>query len=121
MMNVSRQIKGMTLSVINRVLPVKPLEWNNEKRSIIDRESRRMQLYFCRRCPSSVQVQRSCERLGLHMVEKDVGRVNSYRNELVNGGGQPRVPCLRLDLDNKTTWLYGQREIVSYLEGRYCQ
>ncbi len=103
MMNVSRQIKGMTLSVINRVLPVKPLEWNNEKRSIIDRESRRMQLYFCRRCPSSVQVQRSCERLGLHMVEKDVGRVNSYRN------------------DNKTTWLYGQREIVSYLEGRYCQ
>lgn len=120
MMTVSRQLKGVTLGVINRILPAKPLEWSQEQRSLIDRESRRMQLYFCRRCPSSVQVRRSCDRFGLHMVEKDVGRVNSYRNELINGGGQSRVPCLRLDLDNKTTWLYGHRSIVEYLETRYC-
>ncbi len=100
---------------------VKPLERSSEEQAILDRESRRLQLYFCKTCPTSIKIKRRCERLGLKVVEKDVQRVNAYCNELIHGGGEVRVPCLRVEArrGNESRWLYNGNTILDYLERRF--
>ncbi|ASP40518.1 hypothetical protein CHH28_18400 [Bacterioplanes sanyensis] len=118
-MNLTRQIKGMALNLMDRVVPVRPVSRDQREQSRLNRESRRMQLYFCRSCPSSISVKRHCAKLGLRVVEKDVDRVNSFRNELVRGGGQPRVPCLRIADGQKEHWLYSPDKILKYLDSHF--
>jgi glutaredoxin len=118
-MNVARQLKSMAFDWVDRVVPVKPVVRPPALQTALDRESRRMHLYFSRNCPASIQVRRHCLRLGLRVVEKDVERVDAYRNELVNGGGAPRVPCLRIDGEQDSQWLYSPDAILDYLDQRY--
>ena len=78
-----------------------------------------MQLYFSRHCPSAVAVRRHCQKLGLRIVEKDVDRVDCFRNELINGGGASLVPCMRVEAKENTQWLYGEEAIISYVDSRF--
>lgn len=118
-MSFVRYFKGKTLSWAYQLVPARPLVCSRERRDAMERESRRMQLYFSHVCPSSLAAQRYCQRLGLRVVEKNVARVLSYRNELLNEGGQSRVPCLRIEEDGEIKWLYSCDSIRSYLEQRF--
>lgn len=118
-MSLTRQLKGKALNIVDRLLPVRPLNRTDDEQNQLDRESRRMHLYYCRSCPSSIGVKRHCEKLGLRVVEKDVLRVNAYRNELVNGGGTSKVPCLRVDNGQGGEWLYSSEAILDYLNKRF--
>lgn len=118
-MKLTKQLKGKALDIVDRLLPVRPQPLSPEQRNLLERESRRMHLYYCRSCPSSIAIKRHCERIGLRVVEKDVVRVNAYRNELLNGGGEPRVPCLRVQDEQGDRWLYSPDAIRSYLKNRF--
>ncbi|MBM94998.1 MAG: glutaredoxin [Oceanospirillaceae bacterium] len=118
-MSVSQQLKGLAFDWADRIIPVKPVERSAREQNSIDRESRRMQLYFSRHCPSAVAVRRHCQKLGLRIVEKDVDRVDCFRNELINGGGASLVPCMRVEAKENTQWLYGEEAIVSYVDSRF--
>lgn len=100
---------------------VKPVDRSAEEQCSLDRESRRIHLYFCKTCPTSIKVKRRCERLGLRVVEKDVQRVDAYRNELIHGGGEVRVPCLRVEgrQNQEARWLYDAGNILKYLDRRF--
>lgn len=119
-MSLTRHLKGKTLSFVDRIMPVKPVPRSVEEQLLLDRESRRMQLYFCPSCPSSVSIKRYCERIGLHVVQKDVERVNAFRNELVNGGGESRVPCLKVENNDGDSWVYSPEGIMDYLNERFA-
>jgi hypothetical protein len=118
-MSITRQVKGLAADFLDRIVPVKPLARSADEQYRLDRASRRMHLYFCRTCSSSIEVRRYCEKLGLRVVEKDVVRVNAYRNELVHGGGAPRVPCLRVEDGDHGRWLYSRDAILEYLKRRF--
>ncbi|MDK2777889.1 MAG: glutathione S-transferase N-terminal domain-containing protein [Pseudomonadota bacterium] len=118
-MNLTKQLKGKALNIVDRLVPVRPVARTSDEQNQLDRESRRMHLYFCRTCASSITVKRQCEKLGLRVVEKDVMRVNAYRNELVHGGGAPKVPCLRVDNGQSEEWLYSSDAILDYLKNRF--
>lgn len=118
-MKISRHLQGFAFNLADRLIPVKPLSREPLEQSALDRESRRMHLYLSRHCPSSINIKRHCQRLGLRVVEKDVERVDSFRNELLNGGGTPKVPCLRVDGDESSDWFYSQEVILDYLQRRF--
>ncbi|WP_420590372.1 glutaredoxin family protein [Bacterioplanoides sp.] len=118
-MSLTRQFKGITADFIDRIVPVKPIERSVTEQNHLNRASRRMHLYFCRTCPSSIEIKRHCQKLGLKVVEKDVLRVNAYRNELLHGGGAPRVPCLRVADGQDENWLYSRDKILEYLNQRF--
>ena len=120
-MKLKHQIKGLLLTCLDRCIQVKPLARSNTEQCSLDRESRRIQLYFCKTCLSSVKIKRHCELLGLRVVEKDVLRINAYRNELIHGGGVARVPCLRVEgkVGTEPRWLYGIDAILEYLNRRF--
>jgi glutaredoxin len=120
-MSVMHRMQGFCLMFADHWFKVKPVERSCEEQSSLDRESRRIQLYFCKTCPTSIKIKRRCEQLGLRVVEKDVQRVNAYRNELIHVGGEVRVPCLRIEgrQGQDTRWLYDGRSILEYLERRF--
>ncbi|WP_430461972.1 glutaredoxin family protein [Thalassolituus sp. LLYu03] len=118
-MTLTRTLKGRALNLVDRLVPVRPIDRTADQQCLLDRESRRMHLYFSRNCPASISVRRQCERLGLRVVEKDVMRVNSYASELINGGGAPKVPCLRVDDEQGGRWLYSPETILEYLKKHY--
>jgi hypothetical protein len=119
-MSVTHRMQGICLMFADHWFKVKPVERTAEEQSSLDRESRRIQLYFCKTCPTSIKIKRRCMRLGLRIVEKDVNRVNAYRNELIHGG-EFRVPCLRIEGRNgqETRWLYSGSTIMDYLNCRF--
>jgi len=117
-----RRLKGLCLMWADRWVSVKPVKRSAEEQSSLDRESRRIQLYFCKTCPKSIRIKRYCQFLGLRVVEKDVMRVNSYRKELIHGGGEVRVPCLRIEGNKgkETRWMYDGDQIFDYLNRRFA-
>ncbi len=117
-MNLMRMMKAQVLNVVDRTVPVKPLQRSQEEQVLLNRESRRMHLYISHNCPASIELKRHCQRIGLNVVEKDVERVNCYRNELVKGGGHSMVPCLMVDDNQGRNWVYSPESIYSFLDDR---
>ncbi|NRA23632.1 MAG: glutathione S-transferase N-terminal domain-containing protein [Oleispira sp.] len=121
-MSVKHRLQGFCLTFAYHCFKAKPVKRSNKEQCSLDRESRRIQLYFCKTCPASIKIKRHCEQLGLRVVEKDVQRVNAYRNELIHGGGEVRVPCLRIEgrQGKETRWLYSGDVITQYLDRRFA-
>jgi len=57
--------------------------------------------------------------LNLPLQFRDVRKNETYRRELEEEGGKVQVPCLRIDRDDETEWMYESDDIVQYLEDRF--
>jgi glutathione S-transferase len=45
---------------------------------------------------------------------------HAAREELLAGGGDLKVPCLRIgEGEHASQWMYESKDIISYLEGRF--
>ncbi|HED17221.1 MAG TPA: glutaredoxin [Gammaproteobacteria bacterium] len=78
-----------------------------------------MSVYQFYACPFCVKTRRALHRLNLTIALRDASKGSPYRDELQNGGGQIKVPCLRIDEGEKTRWLYESNDIIAYLENRF--
>lgn len=78
--------------------------------------SPRLTLYYYPTCPYCVRVLRVLDRLGLELDKKDIIRDSGARRELGAGGGRTTVPCLRIDQQGNTRWMYESADIIRYLE-----
>jgi len=59
-------------------------------------------------------------RLNLPIELRDVRADGRHRQDLINGGGKMKVPCLRIDHeDGHSEWMYESDEIVAYLSRRF--
>jgi len=76
-------------------------------------------LYHFPTCPYCLRVRRAIDRLDLPIRLRDINRDPEARRELIAGGGRPTVPCLRIDGDGTSTWMYESNDIVRYLEDRF--
>ncbi len=86
----------------------------------IDRQTTLLTLYQYRACPFCVKVRRAMKRQSLSIETRDVKRSDSAREELLVGGGNLKVPCLRVDDgQGDVKWVYESGEIIGYLEGRF--
>ena len=78
-----------------------------------------MSLYQFYACPFCVKTRRALHRLNLPLALRDAKQGSPDRDELLNGGGQVKVPCLRIDEGEKTRWMYESNDIIAYLEDRF--
>ncbi len=77
-------------------------------------------LYQLPTCPFCVKVRRAMRRLNLPIELRDVRADGRHRQDLINGGGKMKVPCLRIDHeDGHSEWMYESDEIVAYLQRRF--
>jgi glutaredoxin len=92
-----------------------------EEQQQVDASTRNLVLYQFLMCPFCVTVRRTIKRLSLNIETRDAMRDMTSRQQLLQGGGQIQVPCLRItDEQGNVTWMYESRAIVHYLQTVYA-
>jgi len=87
----------------------------------VDASTRSLVLYQFLMCPFCITVRRAIKRLSLNIETRDAMRDTASRQQLLQGGGQVQVPCLRItDEQGNDTWMYESRAIVRYLQAVYA-
>jgi len=87
----------------------------------VDQECQSLALYQFKTCPFCIKVRREIKRLSLPIELRDAQHNQQNRAELMQSGGQVKVPCLQIrDASGKVQWLYESAEIIKYLHQRFA-
>jgi glutaredoxin len=88
---------------------------------VVDAQSRNLVLYQFKTCPFCIKVRREVNRLSLTIEMRDAQKNPQHRADLLQGGGQIKVPCLQIkDEQGNVQWLYESSEINKYLHQRFA-
>ncbi len=78
-----------------------------------------LSLYQFYACPFCVRTRRAIHRLNIPIRVCDAQHDQTHRQTLLNDGGQIKVPCLRIDENGETRWMYESAAIIEYLDQRF--
>ncbi|MEH6447114.1 MAG: glutathione S-transferase N-terminal domain-containing protein [Oleispira sp.] len=119
-MVVVRAVLGALILFFNWVFTPKSIKRDVSEQDSVDVQTKKLALYQYAACPFCVKVRRAMKRNGLNVETRDAKRSEQFKEELVAGGGQLKVPCLRIEDDNgDVNWMYESGDIIDYLEGRF--
>lgn len=119
-MVVVRAILGALILFFNWVFTPKSIKREASEQALIDAQTKKIELYQYPACPFCVKVRRAIKRNGLNIETRDVKRNDKFKEELVKGAGQLKVPCLRIEEENgDVRWMFESNDIISYLEQRF--
>ena len=87
----------------------------------VDAQCRGLALYQYKTCPFCIKVRQEMRRLSLNVETRDAQPAGDHRAALLAGGGQAKVPCLKIsDAAGQAQWLYESGEIIAYLRQRFA-
>ena len=116
-----RLIIGPVVLFIDKVTSPNGIKRPEEEQQIINQQTSNLVLYQFKTCPFCIKVRRQNKRLSLNIDTRDAQHNPEHREELLNGGGQIKVPCLKIVNDQgKESWLYESDDIVQYLQDRFA-
>ncbi|GGK61260.1 glutathione S-transferase N-terminal domain-containing protein [Amphritea balenae] len=117
-----RWFLGRIILLLNAVFSPRPVKREADVQRQLDLRTANLSLYQFEACPFCVKVRRSMRRNGLNIELRDAKKVELHRDELLQGGGRVKVPCLRIDdADGEVRWMYESSDIIHYLEQTYVQ
>lgn len=83
----------------------------------LDQITANLSVFQFQACPFCVKVRWALRRMGLNVEFLDAKNNQTYRQELLSGGGKIQVPCLRINhKDGSSRWLYESDEIIKYFQ-----
>ena len=86
----------------------------------IDQQCQALALYQFRTCPFCLKTRRMLRSLSLNIALRDAQHDAQHRADLLQGGGQIKVPCLKItDAQGHSQWLYESNAIIAYLRQRF--
>lgn len=98
----------------------KGIERSIEEQEKVDAECKALQLYQFRTCPFCIKVRREIKRLSLTIETRDALHDQDARAKLQQGGGEIKVPCLRItDNNGEQRWMYESDAIIAWLRERF--
>ena len=86
----------------------------------VDAAAKDLTLYQFHACPFCVKTRRSLRRLNVPVALKDAKNNEQDRQTLLEQGGKIKVPCLRIEENGQTTWMYESNTIIEYLNKRFA-
>lgn len=99
----------------------KPMQRSPGGQKQVDAECQQLALYQFRACPFCIKVRKEIQRLNLPIDLRDAQQVQTHRDDLAQGGGKVKVPCLRIEHDNgDVEWMYESDTINQYLHERFA-
>ena len=105
---------------LDSLFPPRSLVREATVQSKVDQQCTKLSLYQFEGCPFCVKVRRAIRRLGLKIELRDAQNNARFAEELLAGGGQRQVPCLRIVEDSGSVrWMFESSEIIAYLESRF--
>jgi len=116
-----RLLIGPIILFIDFITTPRGIKRPKEEQDKIDAEVSNLVLYQFKTCPFCIKVKRNNKRLSLNIETRDAQHNPIYREELLNGGGQIKVPCLKIvDEKGQQKWMYESDDIVTYLQNRFA-
>ncbi len=120
LLKVVRWTLGKLILFLDWLFTPRSLKRKPEDQALIAQQAQGLKLYQYKACPFCVKVRRSMKRLNLPIETRDAKRQQNWQDELKRGGGEVKVPCLRISEEDGTVkWLYESSDIISYLEQRF--
>ena len=121
MMSSIRYVLGQIILFVDWITRPRRPKHAPEVQQALDSETENMALYQFHLCPFCVKTRRAIHRLGLNIETRDANRNPDFKEQLVSQGGQYKVPCLAIQEDGETRWMYESNDIISYLEQRFTR
>ena len=113
-------IVGPVLLALDRLTSPGGLQRNAADQQQVDAQTRNLVMYQFLTCPFCIRTRRAIKRLSLNIETRDALRHPSSRQELLQGGGQIKVPCLRIsDAQGNDEWMYESSDIIHYLQKNF--
>lgn len=115
-MRIIRWLLGSIILLLNWVFTPKSVKRDSFAQAEIDKKTEQLALYQYAACPFCVKVRRAMKRNSLNINLRNA-KLSEMGNELTQGGGQLKVPCLKITkADGSARWMYESSDIVKYLE-----
>lgn len=116
-----RLVVGPIILFIDKITTPKGIKRPEDAQQKIDNELTNLVLYQFKTCPFCIKVKRNNKRLSLNIETRDAQHNPTHREELLQGGGQIKVPCLKIiDEKGNDKWMYESDDIMDYLQNRFA-
>ena len=116
-MHIIHSVLGSLILFFDWLFTPKGIKRDAEVQEKVDGLTSRLSLYQYKACPFCVKVRRAMKRNSLNIQTYDAKRSETSRNELIEGGGKLKVPCLRVEgKEGDVCWIYESSAIITYLE-----
>ncbi|WP_264406595.1 glutaredoxin family protein [Vibrio owensii] len=119
-MKFIRWILGKIILLLNAVFSPRGVKRSSEAQKSVDDKAKNYALYQFEACPFCVKVRRAMKRQSVNIELRDAKNDPVHREVLEQGGGRVKVPCLRIEKDGETQWLYESSDIVAYIEKEFA-
>ena len=114
-------ILGPVLLTADRLTTPRGIKRPDSEQRDVDEQAGNLVMYQFLTCPFCIRTRRAMKRLSLNIETRDALRHAPSRQQLLEGGGRIKVPCLRITgADNSVEWLYESSEIIKYLEESFA-
>ena len=114
-MKLLRYIIGNILTFINFLTQPKRGQRSESEQEEVEQQLKTYSLYQFNACPFCIKVRRVMRKLNLPIELKNANTDENIKEELLAGGGSPKVPCLRIG----DKWMYESSDIVKFLEEKF--
>jgi glutaredoxin len=91
-----------------------------EAQAQVNSAAKDLTLYQFHACPFCVKTRRTLRRLNVPVALRDAKNNEQDRQTLLEQGGKIKVPCLRIEENGQTTWMYESKVIIDYLDKRFA-
>jgi glutaredoxin len=115
-----RLVLGPVMLLKERLTQPKGVQRDAAAQAAVDLQCQSMALYQFNTCPFCIKTRQEMRRLSLPIEKRDAQHNAANRDELQQGSGATKVPCLKItDANGHTQWLQDSTAIVAYLRARF--
>ncbi len=116
LLKVFREGVGRLIAFISFLTNPRKIKRTPEEQLLANEKATSMALYQYFACPFCIKTRRAVHRLNIPLEYRDAQiRGGEHRNALEKEGGAIKVPCLRIEENGQSTWLYESNDIIAYL------
>ncbi|UCO96304.1 glutathione S-transferase N-terminal domain-containing protein [Metapseudomonas lalkuanensis] len=112
---------GQLIIFLDFITRPRKLRRTAEAQARVAEETASLALYQFNACPFCVKTRRALHRLNLPIALRDAKNDEGHRAALLAGGGKIKVPCLRIEENGESRWMYESNDIIRYLESRFAK
>jgi glutaredoxin len=115
-----RLVLGPVMLLKERVTQPKGVQRDAAAQAAVDLQCQSLALYQFNTCPFCIRVRQEMRRLSLPIEKRDAQHNTANRDELLQGSGATKVPCLKItEANGQVRWLQDSNAIVAHLRERF--
>ena len=115
-----RNSLGMIIVFLSFITLPGKLKRNEDEQKAAQEKANKLSLYQFYACPFCVKTRRTIHALNINIEYRDAKNNEEFRQELLEKGGEIKVPCLKIDTGEETKWLYESSDIINYLNQQFA-